>query len=116
MSGHYIEPDTAPTTGQTTTLDWYFTPCGDGCASAAHTPNGPAQTQAKLVNGQWKMETGPDQVVCTDGTKINSALSSFMTWDPNTLAGTVQITYQVPACGHPAGTQQTVNMQLRQAP
>jgi hypothetical protein len=33
MSGHYIETDTSEN-GQTTTSDWYFTPCGDGCASA----------------------------------------------------------------------------------
>jgi hypothetical protein len=116
MSGHYIETDTAPSTGQTTTTDWYFTPCGDGCASGAFTPNGPAKTQAKLVNGQWKMETGPDPILCTDGTKVPSALSSFYTWDPNTLAGTAQSTYQVPACGNAVGTQQTVNLQFRQAP
>ncbi|MBV8861683.1 MAG: toll/interleukin-1 receptor domain-containing protein [Mycobacterium sp.] len=113
ISGHYIETDTGAIS---TTLDWYFTPCGDGCAMASHTPSGTTRFQVRLVNGQWRMETGPDQINCTDGTKVPSALSVVETWDPNTLAGTVQETYQVPACGHPAGTQETINIQLRRAP
>jgi hypothetical protein len=116
ISGHYIETDTSPSTGQSTTNDWYFTPCGDGCASAALTPGGKPEGQARLVNGQWNLDTSGESVTCRDGTVVPNASSSHYSWDPNTLAGTVQITYTVPTvCGHPATTG-TVNMQLKKAP
>src|SRR6516225_8580974 len=51
MSGHYVETDTAQN-GQTTTGDWYFTPCGAGWASAANTPGGRSM-QVQLVGGKW---------------------------------------------------------------
>ena len=55
MSGHYIVNETSPQ-GYSTTMDWHFTPCGDGCASV--TIGGPApgpMGQARLVtgNGHW---------------------------------------------------------------
>jgi hypothetical protein len=37
MSGHNIETVTDPSSGQSITNDWYFTPCGDGCASVVST-------------------------------------------------------------------------------
>jgi hypothetical protein len=115
MSGHYIETWTAAN-GQSGTNDWYFTPCGDGCASAAvggpsHGPLG----QARLVNGQWTLDSAGDWA-CPDGSHdVPDALSLHFTWDPNTLAGTVQSTIKVPACGHSPGQQWTNNIQLRQA-
>ena len=113
LSGHYVETETFPPTGQTTTNDWYFTPCGDGCASVAS--NGSPLAQARLVNGQWRMDATADSV-CSDGTRVQKAFSNHYTWDPNTLAGTAQITANVAACGRPVGDTFSVNVQFRQAP
>jgi hypothetical protein len=113
MGGHYIRTVTNPTTGQSRTDDWYFTPCGDGCASVVS--NGSPLGQARLVNGQWTMDATVD-VVCTNGAVVPRASQNHFTWDPNTLAGTTQVTDTVPVCGNPAGYQQTNNFQLRQAP
>ena len=116
MSGHYIRIETNPQNGQSVTDDWYATPCGDGCASLASTPGGPAISQARLVNGQWTLDSAVHTLICPDGTVVPNAVSAHYTLDPNTLAGTVLLTYQVPACGSPAGLQVTNNVQLRQAP
>jgi hypothetical protein len=116
MSGHYIRTETNPQTGHSQTDDWYVTPCGDGCASIAITPNASAPSQAHLVNGQWTLDSAVHALTCSDGTVVPNAVSAHYTWDPNTLAGTVQVTYNVPACGNPAGHTQTNNVQLRQAP
>ena len=114
LSGHYIRTETNPQYGQSVTDDWYATPCGDGCASLASTPGGPAISQARLVNGQWTLDSAVHTLICPDGSVVN-AVSAHYTLDPNTLAGTVQLTYQVPTCGTPAGYQTTNNVQLRQA-
>jgi hypothetical protein len=116
MSGHYIRTETDPQTGQSEDDDWYATPCGDGCVSLASTPGGPALSQASLVNGQWTLASAVHTLSCPDGTVVPNAVSAHYTWDPNTLAGTVQVTYNVPACGNPAGYQTTNFVQLRQAP
>jgi hypothetical protein len=114
MSGHYIETDTSEN-GQTTTSDWYFTPCGDGCASAANTPGG-RSLQVQLVGGKWKMDT-TDPAQCPDGTQVPNALRTRATWDSKTLEGTGVSTYIVPACGQPAGLQlRPFKIQLKQAP
>jgi hypothetical protein len=42
MSGHYTWTSTSPT-GESSSGDYYFTPCGDGCASVASTPGGPGR-------------------------------------------------------------------------
>jgi hypothetical protein len=120
MSGHYTWTTTTPT-GKSTSGDIYFTPCGDGCASAASTPGGPAVGQARLVNGQWTMN-GTWPVDCPDATPSANPEPSANpqpyvdTWDPNTLAGTDVFTYSVPTCGSPAGYQQINKLQYRQAP
>ena len=112
LSGHYIETETGAA-GQSTTNDWYVTPCGDGCASI--NSNGGPVGQARLVNGQWTMDvTGI--AACPDGTRVPDAFSDHYTWDPNTLAGTVRITNTAGACGKPVGDSGTISMQLRQAP
>jgi hypothetical protein len=116
MSGHYIRTETDPQTGQSETDDWYATPCGDGCASLAPTPDGPPISQARLVNGQWTLESAVHALICPDGTGVPNAVSAHYTWDPNTLAGTVQVTYNVPACGNPAGYQTTNDVQITQVP
>jgi hypothetical protein len=115
MSGHYLRIETDPQTGQSETDDWYATPCGDGCASLALTPGGPAISQARLVNGQWTLESAIHTLNCPDGTVASNAVSAHYTWDPDTLAGTVQLTSNVPACGIPAGYQTINDVQIRQA-
>ena len=116
MSGHYIRIETDPQTGQSETDDWYATPCGDGCASLASTPGGPAISQARLVNGQWTLDSAIHTLNCPDGTVTPNAVSAHYTWDPNTLAGTVQLSANLPACGYPPGKSMTNTLQLRQAP
>src|SRR4029077_9226835 len=120
--GHYIGTQLDPKTGQPLTIEghkvsnhWYFSPCGDGCASAAHTPDGPPVGQAHLVNGQWVLDT-TDAAECPDGTEVPNAIAGHRTWDPNTLAETIQTTGIEPACGSPPGLTQTVNGQLPLAP
>ena len=115
MSGHYLRIETDSQTGQSETDDWYATPCGDGCASLAATPGGPAISQARLVNGQWTLESAIHTLNCPDGTVAPNAVSAHYTWDPDTLAGTVQLTSNVPACGIPAGYQTVNDVQIRQA-
>jgi hypothetical protein len=114
MSGHYTETETAAN-GRSTTDHWYFTPCGDGCASVAR-KGAKAFGQAQLVGGQWKLDVTGEAAMCQDDTQVPNALSAHYTWDPSTLAGTVQTTADAPECGDPAGYQVTDNMQLRQAP
>jgi serine/threonine protein kinase len=109
MSGHYIETWNTKD-GQSGTNDWYFTPCGDGCASVA--AGGGPIGQARLVNGQWTMDYVSNDV-CQGGGNVPRAISSHSTWDANTLAGTEQDTLNVPACGTSAGAQWTNNLQLR---
>lgn len=112
MSGHYIETTTTPSTGQSSTNDWQFTPCGDGCASGA---SGTATGQARLANGPWTMDLTEDWI-CPDGSRNPGALSTHYTWDSTTLAGTVDNTTKVPACGYSAGGHWTNNIQFKQAP
>jgi hypothetical protein len=112
LSGHYIETETGAA-GQSTTNDWYVTPCSDRCASI--NSNGGPLAQARLANGQWTMDTTAI-AACPDGTRVPNAFSDHYTWDPNTLAGTVRITNTAGVCGKPAGDSGTINMQLRQAP
>jgi hypothetical protein len=121
MSGHYIETETDPSTGQPiiiggqpVTNDWNVTPCGDGCANVNFTVGPPSQ--AHLVNGQWTMDTTATTVECADATRVDKAFTTHFTWDPNTLAGTSQNNYTKAACGNAAGTTQTIDIQLRQAP
>ena len=116
MNGHYIRTETNPETGHSQTDDWYISPCGDGCASVGIRPDAPAPSQARLVNGQWNLDSAVHATICQDGTVVPNAVSAHYTWDANTLAGTVKVTYNVPACGNPAGHTQTNNVQLTQAP
>jgi hypothetical protein len=116
MSGHYLKTSTEPSSGKSTAAaDWYFTPCGDGCASLALTPGGQPYAQARLVNGQWAMDMKSD-AFCADASTVPLANAAHYTWDPNTLAGTARDTQLLPACGYPAGYQYTNTIQLRQAP
>ncbi|MBV8965071.1 MAG: hypothetical protein JO191_02730 [Mycobacteriaceae bacterium] len=113
MNGHYIATATN-SAGQSGTDDWYFTPCGDGCASAANSPGGQPFGQARLVNGQWAIDF-VSGALCADRSIVPNAQSNHYTWDPNTLAGTQEFTYNVPACGSATGYKQTNSVQFRQA-
>jgi hypothetical protein len=113
MSGHYIETLTNPVNGLSATHDWYFTPCGDGCANASGSSPIPGG-QARLVNGQWTID-GPIVIRCPDGTSVPGVETAHYTWDPNTLVGTLQATQTKEACGYETGSL-TMNVQLRQAP
>ena len=115
MSGRYIRTETSQT-GQSETADWYATPCGDGCASIASTPGGPAISQARLANGQWTLTSSSHRLECPDGTVVPNAVNAYYTWDPNTLAGTVQIISIGPACNIPAGFQKTNTVQFTHVP
>ena len=112
MSGHYIETETTPD-GRSSTNDWHFAPCGDGCADVSNPATGRG-FRAMLVNGQWTIDS-TDSVVCSDGTTEDNSTSAHYTWDPNTLVGTVQRTQNQSVCGH-APKSFTYNLQLKQAP
>jgi hypothetical protein len=113
MSGHYVETETAAN-DRSASDDWYFTPCGDGCESVAR-KGVKAFGQANLVGGQWVLDVASEAAACPDNSQVPNALSAHYTWDPNTLAGTVQTTADVAECGDPAGSQVTDPMQLRKA-
>ena len=116
MSGHYLKTETSPQSGQSETDDWFATPCGDGCALIAIRPDAPAPSKARLVNGQWTLDSAVHALNCPDDTVVPKAVSAHYTWDPNTLLGEVQVTYNVPACGNPAGYQTTNDVLIMQAP
>jgi hypothetical protein len=114
MSGHYIRTTTGPTGGgHTFTEDWFFTPCGDGCADMS-SPAAGGGARAMLVNGQWTMDSISD-VVCQDGTTEGNAANTHYTWDPNTLAGAVQVIQNQGVCDH-ARQSYTLSVQLTKAP
>jgi hypothetical protein len=115
MSGHYIRTDTEPQSGRSTTADWYFTPCGDGCASVADSPSGKPWGQAHLVNGQWAVVNPSVETKCPDGTNVPNANTSHYTRDPSTLAGKVQVTERIATCGATAPESWTNNLQLTKA-
>jgi hypothetical protein len=115
MSGHYIKTETTQDNAQTATSDWYFTPCGDGCANVTSSTSAQG-SQAHLVNGQWTMDQPGGTTSCPDGTAHPGATNAHYTWDPNTLTGTAQVTVTAAVCGFPAGYTQTDNIQLKQAP
>jgi hypothetical protein len=121
-NAHYTETQINPKTnrpfkvhGHDVVNDWYFSPCGDGCASAARTPGEQPLGQANLVNGQWVLDT-TDGAECPDGTSVPDAIAAHRTWDPNTLAGTVQTTGKEGTCGFPAGDPETADIQLALVP
>lgn len=110
MNGNYTETATTPS-GQAFSTSWAVNSCGDGCV---YIKAGVGGSQARLVDGQWVLDT-MDNVTCSDGAYILYATRSHITWDPNTLAGTAQHTYLIPACGHPAGYSYTDQIQIKQS-
>jgi hypothetical protein len=96
MSGHYVVTVNNTITGQTTREDWYFTPCGDGCASVQ--PWG----HARFADGQWSLDT-TSNALCRNDITVFQAEDAHYVWDPGTLAGTVHLTGRNTACGRPLG-------------
>ena len=71
--------------------------------------------QAHLVNQQWIADTSSGSAACSDGTTSpENSTEAHYAWDPNTLAGTVQITNKVSVCGNPAGPYGAETIQFRQ--
>lgn len=97
MSGHYIATVTSDT-GETTDSDWYFTPCGDGCAAVANSPGGPVFGNARMVNGQWTLVWHSD-AFCPGGTRVPDVYVTYATWDPGSLAGDNDSGVGTPICG-----------------
>lgn len=75
---------------------WVATPCGPGCATVSSTAGWSGQ--ARLENGQWRMQVQrADAVTCTTG-EIHSGITDF-TFDPENFRGTAIGTTDGPACG-----------------
>ena len=111
MIGDYVLTETNPA-GQKFVTDWNVNPCGDGCADIKA---GVGTSRAQLVDGQWVLDMF-DNIRCSDGSRVSYAANAHLTWDPNTLAGTAQHVYIVPACGRPAGYTETDQIQIKQSP
>lgn len=120
LNGHYVQHQYDQATGRPITSggrvvtdDWYFTPCGAGCAAlvAGGEPSGVAH----LGNGQWTLDSIAN-VACPDGTRVDKVQSTHSAWDANTLAGTQTSTFTAPACGTPKGFSYTLRTQLTPAP
>lgn len=113
LSGHYfmtVSSDAGPVNSG----DWYFTPCGDGCAQVAVTSGGQPFGQAQFRDGQWTLVWHSD-VICPNGTRIPGALSSYATWDPVTLAGKDESGPVMEVCEYTAKPRVTNNLQLTPA-
>src|ERR1700751_271911 len=89
----------------------------DRFAAGVHTPCQvgfrPTRCERSL-NGQWTIDS-TGYVVCKDGRRADNAASTHYTWDPNTLAGRVQVIQNQAVCGH-APQSYTVSVQLRHIP
>ena len=111
MNGSYTLTSTTPA-GATFTTSWTVSSCGDGCVWIKAGAGG---SSAQLIDGQWVLDT-MNNVNCADGSYIQYATNSHLTWDPNTLAGTAQHVYILPACGHPAGYATTDQIKIAVTP
>lgn len=97
LSGHYIATVTSEA-GETTSSDWYFTPCGEACASVAGSPGGPVFGHARLADGHWTLVWHSD-AFCPSGTRVPGAYASYASWDANSLAGKDESGILMPICG-----------------
>lgn len=102
MSGHYTETTTNRESGQTITNHWFFTPCGDGCATVQLCDNTKRENcenaKAQLSDGRWKMDVSDIDVGCPDGSVIPKAARFHYEWNPSSLAGTGEGTREGPGC------------------
>lgn len=110
MSGSYTETVTTPS-GKTIDNSWTVNSCGVGCLWVKA---GLGASQAKLVDGQWVMDT-MSNVSCADGSYTLYGTTTHTTWDPSSLAGESDHTYVMGACGQPAGYVQVDKIAIKQA-
>ena len=114
MSGSYNETSTSPE-GHSVVTSWSVNPCASqpngGCVWVKAGDGG---NPAYFTDGQWVLD-GMGDLSCSDGSYHQLATNTHVTWDPDTLAGTSQITYIGPNCGHPAGYVQTNKVQIKSA-
>lgn len=110
MNGSYNATSTSPG-GKAVVTSWTVSSCGDGCI---YVKAGAGGSQARLVDGQWVLD-GENDLMCPDGSYLQMATASHMTWDPSSLVGTSTISYLIPACGRPAGYTQTNKLEIKQA-
>jgi hypothetical protein len=111
MSGNYTETTTTPG-GKTIDNSWAINSCGDGCLWIKA---GLGASQAKLVDGQWVMDTMSNVSCAGTGEYTLYGTSTHTTWDANSLAGTAAHTYIVGTCGKPAGYTQVDQISIKQA-
>ena len=77
---------------------WFVQPCGSGCAQIRG--DNAVVWDAHLVNGRWNATLHrPDAVDCRNGTSAPG--TSVMSFDAQTLRGTIVSTSDGPACGSP---------------
>jgi hypothetical protein len=115
MSGHYTVTYTDPD-GKTHTEDYYFTPCGDGCASAANAPNAEPFANAYLDNGRWKLVNPSVGWTCDDGSEVQDAATEVDTWDAITLVGKAHMTDKFANCGDPEPESIDYNTTFKKSP
>ena len=113
MDGHYLATVTSAS-GEITTSDWYFTPCGEGCAAVASSPGGPAFGTARMADGQWSLVWHSD-AFCPGGSRVPGVYVSYATWDSETLAGKDDSGIDTPICGS-GGRPPRVTQQLQLTP
>ncbi|HEV7360306.1 MAG TPA: hypothetical protein VGN92_04340 [Mycobacterium sp.] len=110
MSGSYTETVTTPS-GKSIDNTWAINSCGDGCLWIKA---GLGASQARLVDGQWVMDT-MSNVSCPDGSYTIYGTNTHTAWDPNSLAGTSAHTYIMGACGNPPGFTQVDQITIKAA-
>ena len=110
MNGSYTETSTTPS-GKTIDNSWAVNSCGDGCLWIKA---GLGASQARLVDGQWVMDT-MSNVTCAGGGYTLYGTSTHTTWDPTSLTGTATHTYITGACGRPPGDTQVDQISIKQA-
>ncbi len=107
LNGHWVETTTV--NGKPRSNDWYFTPCGAGCAKDRD------GATAHLQGSNWVMDD-TSNTICDDGTEVDDVLNSHYSFDASSGAGTVTTSYIRAACGQPAGGSQTTPVTFRPAP
>jgi hypothetical protein len=109
MSGHYTM------TYSEHTDDYYFTPCGDGCASVTDTPGGKPFGTAHFNDGKWTLVDPDTDVSCDDGSTVEHAATSVKTWDAKTLTGVSHVTEKKAICGESEPEAYDNNFTLKKA-
>lgn len=108
MNGSYTETSTTPS-GKSIDNSWTVNSCGDGCLWVKA---GLGASQARLVDGQWVMDT-MSNVTCVGGGYTLYGTTTHTVWDPTSLTGTATHTYLLGACGRPPGDTQVDQISIK---